>query len=130
MATRQDENKDAKTLALFMTIVTLLMWLPYAAYTFLIFQSNSKEFLSRQEFVHLSFFFKDSISYELACESHHFHNQNSRVQDSSPGYLNVNKDKMLMLFTLMPCNVPCSPVAKGSDLYRADKSIKLCMVVA
>ena len=87
MATRQDENKDAKTLALFMTIVTLLMWLPYAAYTFLIFQSNSKEFLSRQEFVRLSFFFKDSISYELACESHHFHNQNSRVQDSSPGVI-------------------------------------------
>ena len=59
MATRQDENKDAQTVALFiMTIVTLLMWLPCAAYTFLIFQSNSKEFLSRQEFVRLSFSLK------------------------------------------------------------------------
>ena len=86
MATRQDENKDAKTAALFiMTIVTLLMWLPCAAYTVLIFQSNSKEFLSRQEFVRLSFSLKILFLMNSPVNPTIF--TNSRAQESSPGVI-------------------------------------------
>ena len=38
-----------------MTIVSLLMWLPYAVYTFLRFQFSILKFLSFQEFVRLDF---------------------------------------------------------------------------
>ena len=36
-----------------MTIVSLLMWLPYAVYFFLLSQSSTMEFLSSQELVRL-----------------------------------------------------------------------------
>ena len=48
-------NRQRKlTVTLFiMTIVSLLMWLPNAVYTFLFFQSSNINFLSNQEFKHL-----------------------------------------------------------------------------
>ena len=48
-------NRQRKlTVTLFiMTIVSLLMWLPFAAFSFLVFQSSIVKFLSFQEFIHL-----------------------------------------------------------------------------
>ena len=50
-------NRQRKlTVTLFiMTIVSLLMWLPYAVYIFLIFQPSIRKFLSFQELVRLEF---------------------------------------------------------------------------
>ena len=52
-------NRQRKlTVTLFiMTIVSLLMWLPYAVLTFLFFQSSIRKFLSIQEFARLVFSF-------------------------------------------------------------------------
>ena len=50
-------NRQRKlTVTLFiMTIVSLLMWLPTAVFTFLLFESSIRKFLSSQELAHLGF---------------------------------------------------------------------------
>ena len=50
-------NRQRKlTVTLFiMTIVSLLMWLPYAVYIFLLFQTSIRKFLSSQELLRLRF---------------------------------------------------------------------------
>ena len=79
-------NRQRKlTVTLFiMTIVSLLLWLPDIILTFLsltVIQSLFHDIFT------FEIVFYSSIPHKLACESHYLHNQNARVQKSSPNII-------------------------------------------
>ena len=79
-------NRQRKlTVTLFiMTIVSLLLWLPDIILTFLsltVIQSLFHDIFT------FEIVFYSSIPHKLACQSHYLHNQNARVQKSSPNII-------------------------------------------
>ena len=74
------------------------------------FWETARPFSDKNEMLQLA---QVIIPFEFKCMNHY------------TGLVKHSKGSVLLL-----ADTSCSQVAKGSDLYRADKSTKLCMVVA